>query len=82
LKISDLEYIFGMSANPLAIEDYDIYLICHPQLPNSKQKKIAIKFTDKDGDGFDVYDYDNDVEYINTKGQFSTSIGTSINKEY
>lgn len=73
--ISDLESIFGMSAAPLNIEGSTAYIICHPQLPNSKTKKIAIKFTDKDGDGFDVYDCDKSVEYTNIKGQYPMSLG-------
>ena len=80
VTISDLESVFGMSATPLHIEGSEAYIISHPQFPNDKNKKIAIKFTDKDGDGFDVYDYNEDVEYINIKGQYSTSIGPALIK--
>ena len=78
VAISDLEYVFGMSATPLNIEGSNTYLICHAQLPNSTQKKIAIEFTDKDGVGFDVYDYDKNVEYTNIQGQYPTSIGPAL----
>ena len=80
LKISDIESIYGMSAYPLDIEGYDTYLICHSQLPNSKQKKIVVKFTDEDGEGYDVYDYNKDVEYTNTKGQYPQSLGPALIK--
>ena len=43
-------------------------------------KKIAIKFTDKDGDGFDVYDCNENVEYTNIQGQYPTSIGPALIK--
>ena len=78
MKISDIESICGMSAYPLDIEGYNTYLICHSQLPNSKQKKIAVKFTDEGGDGYDVYDYNKDVEYTNTKGQYPHSLGPAL----
>ena len=80
LKISDLEHIFGMSATPLRIEGRNTYLICHAQYPNREQKRIAIEFTDKEGGGFDVYDYDENVEYINIQGQYPTSIGPALIK--
>ena len=80
LKISDIESIFGMSAYPLDIEGYDTYLICHSQLPNSKQKKIVVKFTDGGGEGYDVYDYNKDVDYTNAKGQYPLSLGPALIK--
>lgn len=80
VAISDLEYVYRMSATPLKIEGSTAYLICHAQSPNSKQKKIAIEFTDKDGVGFDVYDYDKIVEYTNIQGQYPTSIGPALIK--
>lgn len=80
VTISDLESIYGMSATPLETEGSEAYIICHPQLPNSQSKKIAIKFTDEKGDGFDVYDYNENVEYTNIKGQYPMSIGPALIK--
>ena len=57
-----------MSATPLRIEGSNTYLICHAQFPNNKQKKIAIEFMDKNGKGFDVYDYNENVEMRNLQG--------------
>ena len=76
--IEKIVWAIGMSATPLRIEGSNTYLICHAQFPNNKQKKIAIEFTDKDGVGFDVYDYDKNVEYTNIQGQYPTSIGPAL----
>ena len=80
VTISDLESIYGMSATPLEIEGSEAYIICHPQLPNSQSKKIAIKFTDEKGEGYDVYDYNKDVEYTNIRGQYQQSLGPALIK--
>lgn len=81
LEISDIESIFRMVATPLGIETECVYFICDSQRPNSKQKKIAVKFIDKDGDGFDVYDYDKVVEYENIQGQYPNIIGPALIKD-
>lgn len=78
LEISDIESIFRMVATPLGIENECVYIICDSQRPNSKQKKIAVKFTDKDGDGFDVYNYDKELEYVNIQGQYHDIIGPAL----
>ena len=70
----------GMSATPLEIKGSEAYIICHPQLPNSQSKKIAIKFTDEKGEGYDVYDYNKDVEYTNIRGQYQQSLGPALIK--
>ena len=79
--ISDIESILGLSATPLNIENATAFLICHPQLPNSKPKKVAIKFIDEEGEGFDVYEYDRIVDYINIPGQYPTSLGPALIKD-
>ena len=78
IEISDLEQIFQLSATPLHIEGRTVYILCHSQLPNSKPKKIAVQFNDSCGTGFDVYDYENDLEYINIPGQYPTSVGPAL----
>ena len=84
--ISVIESILGLSATPLRIKGtYSIkgcraYLLCHPQLPNSEEKKIAVHFTDEDGDGFDVYNYTQELEYTNIEGQYPQSMGPALIK--
>ena len=80
-SISVIESILGLSATPLHIESSTAFLICHPQLPNSKPKKVAIRFVDEEGEGFDVYEYDKMVDYINIPGQFPNSLGPALIKD-
>ena len=42
---------------------------------------VAIKFVDEEGEGFDVYEYDKMVDYINIPGQFPTSLGPALIKD-
>lgn len=79
-SISVIESILGLSATPLGIEGLNVYLLCQPQLPNSREKKIAVHFVDDDGEGFDVYDYTKELEYTNIIGQFPQSIGPALIK--
>lgn len=77
--ISEMESMFGLSCTP--INDKGVFLFCHPQFPNSKPKKIAVPFKDGDGKGFDVFDFEEDVEYVNIPGQYPTTIGPALIKD-
>ncbi len=79
VEINDLEYIFRLTATPLPSFE-GVYLLCNHQLPNDMPKKVAIEFTDDEGVGYDVFEYEKDLEYVNIPGQYSTSIGPALIK--
>ena len=73
ISISDMETAFGLNVTP--IKGDDLLLFHHPQLPNSTDKKVAIKFEDKNGVGYDVYEYKEKVDYITIPPQYYDQIG-------
>jgi len=79
VEINDLENVFRLSATPLPSFE-GVYLLCNHQRPNNTPKKIAIEFTDNEGVGYDVFDYEKDLEYVNIPGQYPTSIGPALIK--
>lgn len=74
-----MEAIFGMCGMP--IQEKGVYLFCHDLFPNSEPKKIAIPFLDEDGEGYDVFEFEEEVNYINIKGQYPTSVGPALIKD-
>ena len=73
ISISDMETAFGLNVTP--IKGDDLLLFHHPQLPNSTDKKVAIKFEDKNGVGYDVYEYKEKVDYTTIPPQYYDQIG-------
>lgn len=55
-------------------------MLCDNLHPNNSTKKVAIKFSDDEGIGYDVFDYKKEVEYINIPGQYPHSIGPALIK--
>ena len=78
--IPEMESIFRLCANQLPTFDGNVFLFCHHQKPNSYEKKVAVRFIDKDGEGYDVYDYDNELKYTTTTSPNSDVIGPALLK--
>ena len=80
LLIFDLAEIFGMTWVPL--RNYglkDVFLLHHPYYPNQTIKKVAVKFSDENGTGFEVFPYDKNLDYTNPnfKGESSEILRTA-----
>ncbi|MBR6891780.1 MAG: hypothetical protein IKN15_00805 [Bacteroidaceae bacterium] len=78
--ISQMEFMFGLVAIPLPSFNGEAFLFCHHQKPNNYEKKIAVRFNGEDGEGYDVYDYDKELEYDNMSLSHSDMIGPAIIK--
>lgn len=71
--IFEIEAMLGLMFVPL--RDKRECLLYHAQLPNAHDRKVAIHFCDEKGEGFDVFDLECNLEYVNIPGQFPDTIG-------
>ena len=74
VTITDLAYAFGMIWVPLRNNGVnDVFFLHHPYYPNQTIKKIAVKFSNDKGTGFEVFPYDKNLDYTNPnfKGESS-----------